>query len=95
MAGCETTCVVGRGICNLETLQCTCGWEFGESDCSKTFYEVLGNAYLAYNLFGIVLSSLVFGFSGLVLEKSFEWKVVQLEKPQKFSLFILSLGSFG
>lgn len=95
MAECDPPCFEGRGVCNEETLTCLCGWEFGEADCSKTFYQLLGGSYLAYNLFSIVLSSLIFGFSGLVLEKSIEWKVKQLEKPQKFSLFMLSIGSFG
>lgn len=95
MGECSPPCFPGRGICDSKTLACLCGWEYGESDCSRTFAQILGTSYLTYTICSIILASVVFLFSGVTLEKSIEWKVTKLEKPQKFSLLFLVLGSFG
>lgn len=95
MSECNPPCFEGRGNCNLDTLTCACGWEYGEDDCSKTFYQLLGDSYLWYSLFAVTLSSLIFGFSGFVFYRSIAWKVTKLENPQKASLLILCCGSFG
>lgn len=95
MTDCFPPCVEGRGLCDTETLTCKCGWEYGEEDCSKTFYEILGQPYLVYSLVSITMSSIIFGLSSLIFEKAIEWKVAKLESPQRASLVIIALGSFG